>query len=46
MRRACTIVAICAVPVSVQRANAHLHTIGQDLVPDKTALILVPNRTR
>jgi hypothetical protein len=31
----------CAVPVSVQRANAHLPSIGQDLVPDKTVLILV-----
>ena len=30
----------CAVPVSVQCANAHLPSIGGDLVPDKTALIL------
>ena len=31
----------CAVPVSVQCANAHLPAFGQDLVLVKTAFILV-----
>ena len=45
MRRACTIVAIYMRGSGiVQCANAHLPSIGQDLVPDKTALILVPRK--
>ena len=34
----------CAVPVSGQCANAHLPSIGGDLVPENTAFILVPIR--
>ena len=45
MRRARTIVAIypdtCVVSVSVQCANAYLPSIGQDLLPDKTAFVQV-----
>jgi hypothetical protein len=42
MRRACTIVAIYMRGSGiVQCANAHLPSIGQDLVPDKIAFILV-----
>ena len=32
----------CAIPVSVQCANAHLPSIGGDLLPEKIAFILVP----
>jgi hypothetical protein len=45
MKRARTIVAIygctCAVPVSGQCANAHLPSIGGDLVPENTAFVQV-----
>ena len=41
MRRARTIVATCAVPVSVQWANAQLPLFEGDLLSESTAFIMV-----